>query len=315
MYIYLQGVLVVFCSCAFSVSYPYSIQLLLCFGLFFSRAMEPNSSSAASDHAVDSSGDSSGMLSETKTRDVEATLNLPHSHSGATSEPAKSSEEAAAAPAAASLRVAQPMSDGVAVLGSKSVVEEGGAASSGPGRPAAAVSSSSSRVSASVAPAPPLHPKLAFLESLSPADALRYKALAAAKPPLDMCLYMLGESLPLLEEAEREDLAIALSAATKAFAVQLCETAVDVRDAAGDAPDGVVRERHMLEAYGRIVRRGLLPGTPEWAGSAEATAMAGATAADVGEDAGQAGPTDVFEALLFGGAGPLGDAASAADKH
>lgn len=131
-----------------------------------------------------------------------------------------------------------------------------------------------------------------------------------------MCLHMLGEGLPLMEEAEREDLAIALSAAAKAFAVQMCEAAVDVRDAAGDAPDGVVRERHMLEAYARLLRRGLIPGAPEWSGSAEAAAMAGATGADLSEDpsgagvagaAGAAGvaghvPGDVFEALLFGSA-------------
>lgn len=121
-----------------------------------------------------------------------------------------------------------------------------------------------------------------------------------------MCLHMLGEGLPLMEEAEREDLAIALSAAAKAFAVQMCEAAIDVRDAAGDAPDGVVRERHMLEAYGRVLRRGLIPGTPEWSATAEAAAMAGATSADMSEDAGAAAgaagsaPGDVFEALLFG---------------
>lgn len=196
-------------------------------------------------------------------------------------------------------------------LASASALHPSGASSSS--------SASSHGRAGSAAPPAPQHPKLAFLESLAPADALRYKALAAAKPPLDMCLHMLGEGLPLMEEAEREDLAIALSAAAKAFAVQMCEAAVDVRDAAGDAPDGVVRERHMLEAYARLLRRGLIPGTPEWTGSAEAAAMAGAAGADLSEDPSSAGvagvagaasaagvaghvPGDVFEALLFGSA-------------
>jgi hypothetical protein len=113
--------------------------------------------------------------------------------------------------------------------------------------------------------APGTGDKLAFLSALSPADALRYKVLNAARVPSDLVLQILADHVPLsMEEADRDDLAISLAAAAKAFATQLCEEAVDIRDAAGDAPDGIVRERHMMEAYRRVLQAGLLPGTSAW---------------------------------------------------
>ena len=107
-------------------------------------------------------------------------------------------------------------------------------------------------------------PTLEYLESLSGPDALRHKVLAAARIPGDIALHVLGDHVALLDHADRMDLSVCLAAAAKAFAVQLADEAVLIRDSVGDAPDGALRERHVLEAYRRLALHGAVPSAAEW---------------------------------------------------
>jgi hTAFII28-like protein conserved region len=147
-------------------------------------------------------------------------------------------------------------------------------------------SSSSARVqpppSGPAVPAAVSNPRLAFLEALTPEEALRYKVMNSSKIPIDMVAHILGEnSPPFAEDDEREDLAVAISAAGKAFAIQMSRLAADIRDAEEDVEavddtgadttshqsnkkPGPIRERHMVEAYRRLVlsSNSLLPAVP-----------------------------------------------------
>jgi hypothetical protein len=127
----------------------------------------------------------------------------------------------------------------------------------------------------------------AYLNSLSPADALRMKAfLSAALAPAHVSALLPPEALPpaaLLDARAHERLLLALAAAAKVFVVELAEAAVALRAgdaaAAGAAP---LAPGHLQEAWRRALLRGELLGCGEGAAAAAAGSAAAAGAAPGG---------------------------------
>ena len=66
---------------------------------------------------------------------------------------------------------------------------------------------------------------LAFLESLSPEDALRYKCHNGVRVSTDIVSSLISGALPKgLEDENRARISVALSAAVTAFSIELGET-------------------------------------------------------------------------------------------
>lgn len=114
----------------------------------------------------------------------------------------------------------------------------------------------------------------AYLNSLTPAAALRFKAFLASSLAPAHVSALLAEALPppqLLDARAHERLLLALAAAAKVFVVELAEAAAELRagDAAG-AGAAPLAPGHLQEAWRRALLRGQLLGCAEAQPSAEA---------------------------------------------
>ena len=113
--------------------------------------------------------------------------------------------------------------------------------------------------------------KLKYLDSLSPEDMLRFKAFQTSR--LASAPASIEPMLPPLMPDDRKSLtAVAISAAAKAFAVQLMETAKEVQlqsiestDSSDQKEEGrtPISESHIVEAYRRLRVTGVVPSSME----------------------------------------------------
>jgi hypothetical protein len=94
--------------------------------------------------------------------------------------------------------------------------------------------------------------RLAVLEGMSAEQAARYKAVAGARLPHEWVRAAAADSAALSPDA-----VLAVAAAAKAFAVQVCEGAADVAAAVG--ADGITEDA-LLEAWRRLAAAGGVPG-------------------------------------------------------
>jgi hypothetical protein len=104
----------------------------------------------------------------------------------------------------------------------------------------------------------------AFLTSLSPADALRYKAFISSSFSQREVSALLGDALPpahLFADARaHERLLLALCTAAKVFTVELAEAAMELRAADAGAAGAPLAPGHLQEAWRRRMLRGEVVG-------------------------------------------------------
>ena len=137
----------------------------------------------------------------------------------------------------------------------------------------------------------------AYLNSLSPAAALRFKAFLCSSLALAHVSALLGDALPpaaALDARAHERLLLALAAAAKVFVMELGEAAAALRAGEGAADGAPLAPGHLQEAWRRAMLRGEVLGCGEaQQASAEATvreaAAAGSSSAAPGGGGGGGG--------------------------
>lgn len=119
----------------------------------------------------------------------------------------------------------------------------------------------------------------AFLASLSPEDAVRYKVFLSSSLSPELIEQMVGDLLPppsILDASTRERILLALSTSAHAFAVDLVERASSLRREeaasgvegglgaglwdASEAASAPLRSGHVAEAYRRLALEGRVLG-------------------------------------------------------